>query len=429
MTKRKTDAEQTADSTKSLVFLVVDDEQTVRQTLVEYLQSFGYSNIFEAEDGAKALAILRSKKVDFIISDWEMPGTSGIELLRAIKTDVKLNHIPFIMVTSPISQERFKVEDAALSKVDGYIIKPFRAQVLREKIDLALSKSDVLGKNTALVVDDDAGVRTTIIEYLKHMGYTKVLEARDGEEGFQTLKMHASEIAFVICDWEMPKLQGIDLLQLIRNDEQLKGVPFIMVTSQTSIEHMKLKRALEANVDNYLLKPFRSEDLRKRVEQVLEKAKGHAVVRRELERGREFLTTGRWSEAIRIFSQIVTRDPSNIEAYLGLGAAQRHLAPEKAIPKATQYIRQAIAIDPHCEQAYIDLALIFESAMSLDKAIATLREALVPCEFSEHVHFQLGRLLIRRGNQSEGIKELQRALELNPDLKEAQELLAGRSDG
>lgn len=413
---------------KEVVFLVVDDDAGARQILCDYLRSFGYNNILEAKDGAEALKVLRENTVSFVISDWEMPNTTGLDLLRTLKTDDQFKKIPFIMVTSPISEEKYKIEDAAAADVDGYIIKPFRSQILREKIDRCLSEMNFNGRNGVLVVDDDDDVRQMLVEYIESMGHKPIFQAKDGDEGFAALQLHQSEIAFVVSDWEMPKMAGIDLLRRIRADEKLGSTPFIMVTSQTSIERVKIKQALDADVDNYLLKPFRVQDLKEKVEFVLKKAKEQVSIERDLARGQEYLDSARWSHALKTFTQVIAQDSQNVRAYLGAATAQHHLAPEKAIPRATQFIRKALAVNPRCVQAHLDLALTFESAMSLEKAIACLREALNHCSFSEQIHYHLGRLLLRRGLKAEGYKELQKALELKPDFREAEELLAGKTD-
>jgi CheY-like chemotaxis protein/Flp pilus assembly protein TadD len=410
------------------VFLVVDDDKGARQIVVDYLKSFGYRNILEAKDGGEALQYLRSEKIDFVISDWEMPTANGIELLRALKTDPKLNGIPFVMVTSPVSQEKLKIEDAAAAKVDGYVIKPFRSDVLKEKIDQILTQNSMESRRGALVVDDDDGVRSTVVDYLTVFGYAPIYQASNGGDGFLILKAHAAEIAFIVSDWEMPRMAGIDLLKRIRADESLHALPFIMMTSQTSIERLKISQAMNADVDDYLLKPFKGDDLRLKVAEMLNRAKALASVTRELAHARGLLEEGRWSEALKLFHSVIKTHPGSVEAYLGLATAQKHIAPETAIPNATQYLRKAIELNPRYARSHIDLALIFESAMSLGKAITCLIEALKTCPLSEEVHYHLGRIMLRTGNKLEGRRELERALELKPDYEEARELL-GENNG
>jgi two-component system, chemotaxis family, chemotaxis protein CheY len=126
---------------KKLVFVVVDDDGQVRHILSEYLKSFGIENVLQAKDGMAALKIVQthSQRIDFIISDWEMPQVDGLILLKAVRNDPNRESVKFIMVSSQSSRERMKISKAAAARVDAYVVKPFRAHVLHEKIQTLLS--------------------------------------------------------------------------------------------------------------------------------------------------------------------------------------------------------------------------------------------------------------------------------------------------
>ena len=113
--------------------LVVDDFSTMRRIIRNILRQLGYANIEEADDGTSAMAKLKNEKFDFVISDWNMPGMSGLELLQAIREDESLKHIPVLMVTAEAQKEN--VVKAVQAGVNNYIVKPFTAETLREKID------------------------------------------------------------------------------------------------------------------------------------------------------------------------------------------------------------------------------------------------------------------------------------------------------
>jgi two-component system chemotaxis response regulator CheY len=112
--------------------LVVDDFSTMRQTFKNILRRFGYENILQADDGTSALDVLRREKVDFIISDWNMPQMSGIELLQAVRTNEQWKDLPFLMVTGGGQKEN--VIEAVKYKANNYIVKPFTPETLMEKI-------------------------------------------------------------------------------------------------------------------------------------------------------------------------------------------------------------------------------------------------------------------------------------------------------
>ena len=114
-------------------FLVVDDFSTMRRIVRNLLKDLGFANVQEAEDGIDALNRLREEEFDFVVSDWNMPNMTGIELLRAIRSDAKLEHLPVLMVTAEAKREN--IIEAAQAGANGYIIKPFTAATLDEKMN------------------------------------------------------------------------------------------------------------------------------------------------------------------------------------------------------------------------------------------------------------------------------------------------------
>ncbi|MHB1203601.1 MAG: chemotaxis response regulator CheY [Acidithiobacillus sp.] len=118
---------------KNIHILVVDDFSTMRRIVRNLLREIGFANFDEAEDGVQALQKLRNRPFDFVVTDWNMPNMQGIDLLRAIRADPQLKHIPILMVTAEAKREN--ILEAAQAGVNGYIVKPFTAETLREKLD------------------------------------------------------------------------------------------------------------------------------------------------------------------------------------------------------------------------------------------------------------------------------------------------------
>ncbi len=121
---------------KDLRFLVVDDFSTMRRIIKNLLHDLGYQNVAEADDGNTALPILQAGGVDFLITDWNMPGMPGLELLKAVRSDAKLAKMPVLMLTAEAKREQ--IVEAAQAGVNGYVIKPFTAATLKEKLDKIL---------------------------------------------------------------------------------------------------------------------------------------------------------------------------------------------------------------------------------------------------------------------------------------------------
>jgi len=121
------------DVNKNLKILIVDDFATMRKVIRNLLKQGGFENVAEAEDGAVALKVLKSQPFDFVISDWNMPNMSGLELLKAVRADEELKGLPFLMVTAEALKDN--VVAAVKAGVSNYIVKPFTAEVLNEKIE------------------------------------------------------------------------------------------------------------------------------------------------------------------------------------------------------------------------------------------------------------------------------------------------------
>ena len=113
--------------------LVVDDFSTMRRIIKNLLRDLGFNNTSEADDGSTALPILQNGDFDFLVTDWNMPGMQGIDLLKAVRLDPKLAKLPVLMVTA--ESKRDQIVEAAQAGVNGYIVKPFTAVTLKEKIE------------------------------------------------------------------------------------------------------------------------------------------------------------------------------------------------------------------------------------------------------------------------------------------------------
>lgn len=113
--------------------LIVDDFSTMRRIIKNLLRDLGFTNTVEADDGITALPILNLGNIDFLVTDWNMPGMTGIELLRHVRADEKLKHLPVLMVTAEAKREQ--IIEAAQAGVNGYVVKPFTAIALKDKIE------------------------------------------------------------------------------------------------------------------------------------------------------------------------------------------------------------------------------------------------------------------------------------------------------
>jgi len=123
---------------KNMRFLVVDDFNTMRRIVRNLLKELGFNNVEEAEDGVDALGKLKAGGFDFVISDWNMPNMDGLQLLQTIRADATLGKLPVLMVTAEAKKEN--IIAAAQAGASGYVVKPFTAATLEEKLGKIFEK-------------------------------------------------------------------------------------------------------------------------------------------------------------------------------------------------------------------------------------------------------------------------------------------------
>jgi two-component system chemotaxis response regulator CheY len=118
---------------KDMKILIVDDFSTMRRIIKNLLRDLGFNNTSEADDGQTALPMLKSGNFDFLVTDWNMPGMDGLTLLKTVRSDEDLCNMPVLMVTAEAKRDQIVV--AAEAGVNGYVVKPFTAATLKEKIE------------------------------------------------------------------------------------------------------------------------------------------------------------------------------------------------------------------------------------------------------------------------------------------------------
>jgi tetratricopeptide (TPR) repeat protein len=171
------------------------------------------------------------------------------------------------------------------------------------------------------------------------------------------------------------------------------------------------------------MKPFSPDELRTKIRLAVAKAEAHRELLRKHSLARAAETERRWKDAERLYREMLVLEPASVDAHLGLASVCLVLKPKLSYDEALLHIREAIRMNPRREEPRIALALAYEKGMSLENALRALRDALKECPLSERIHYEIGRLLIRRGKAEEGLQSLRRALELKEDYAEARELL------
>lgn len=245
--------------------LIADDSRVERRLISGILrEQCDIGEVLEAEDGAQALNLSQSPDIDLILLDWNMPKMQGIDVLKAIRA--MGNRTPVIMVTSEM--EKARIIEAIGAGANNYIIKPFRVDLLVDKVKKTLSHSQELAARPhtrkALVADDSKVSRKLLGGMLRdHCNFEEILEASDGAEAVNAIK--EGDFDVILLDWDMPKVQGIDVLRAIRATD--RKTPVIMVTSDEG--GARVIEAFDAGANNYIIKPFEPTTLAEKINHVL----------------------------------------------------------------------------------------------------------------------------------------------------------------
>ena len=255
--------------------MVVDDSTALRRTMALSLQNQGYQ-ILQAKDGQDAMKQLRKQlDIDLIVCDIEMPNMNGFEFLDLRRRDPALSKIPIIILTSRSGQKHRNL--AKQLGANAYFTKPYIEQEFLKELRKILKPDNTQTNKpsstipllsvskTILVIDDSSTLRRTMTLTLEHKGY-QVLQAKDGQEGLDMMQKNP-HINLVICDVEMPNVNGFEFLSLRRKNNQFKQIPVVMLTSRSGQKHRDLAKNLGA--DSYFTKPYVEEDFMAQIEKII----------------------------------------------------------------------------------------------------------------------------------------------------------------
>lgn len=283
---------------KNVVFLVVDDFETMRRVTVNQLRQLGAEKILVAKDGAEALRILRSQLVHVVLSDWNMPVMSGLELLKTLRSDEKLFTLPFVMITA--EAERHRVEEAISNGVTSMLLKPYSPAQLRLRLENAFAWKprkvvavpaeteaqiaerqkqlvDALKRSpeplsvqaptpkpmerpTILIVDDTPDNLLLLSQLFK--GEYRVKLAQNGHKALEICTSDEPP-DLVLLDIMMPDIDGFEVARRMREHPNSESIPVIFVTAMTSADAMK--QGLELGAVDFITKPVDPDGMKLKV--------------------------------------------------------------------------------------------------------------------------------------------------------------------
>jgi CheY-like chemotaxis protein len=273
---------------KDTIFLVVDNFEPMREVTASQLRSMGASTIITACNGAEALSMLKNRKVDIVLSDWNLPLMTGLELLKAVRSDEKLSHLPFIMITAEAN--RHSITEVIANGVSDFLVKPYTSDRLGTRVekaltllhrasipspaktaskqkdieaidDLVVADTAVQGRPTILVVDDTADNLLLLTQLFKDE-----YRVRISNTGAKALEICQSNTPpdLVLLDIMMPGLDGFEVARRMREHPTSVAIPVIFVTAITD-EASRL-RGMKLGAIDFVSKPIDPSVLKPRVQ-------------------------------------------------------------------------------------------------------------------------------------------------------------------
>jgi DNA-binding response OmpR family regulator len=255
-----------------------------------------------------------------------------------------------------------------------------------------------------LIVDDQFNVRRMVASFLRTFGYRSFVDAADGAKAKDKLTKHP--VDFIICDWNMPNMTGLQFLKWVRGNSNYKDLPFLMVTAEIASDIVA--EAAEGGVDDYIVKPFQAQTLKAKIDSVLEKRSNPTHLDLYLAEGEKLLMEQKPDHALVLFKHALEKSPQSPRAHFAMGLAQEALEQDD---KAAKYYEDAVRLAPKFLKALDSLARLYHKQGKSDLAAAQIKKATELSPRNADRHVKLGRILLEQGNTAEGLRALEQANE------------------
>lgn len=260
-------------SPADLNILIVEPSLTQRNVILKELQNEGVSSVDVCGCKTDALNKIHAVRPDLVISSLHFEDGTGLDLLRAIRSDAEMDDLPFMLVSS--ETRRNQLEEFKQSGVVAILPKPFTrvhiVQAINSTLDL-LSQDDIeldlydVERLRVLVVDDSRLARKIVIRVLNNLGMQNITQADDGSTAIELLS--ESTFDLVVTDYNMPEVNGLELTEFIRRSEAHNHLPVLMVTSEANDAH--LENVVKSGVNAIANKPFEPDNVKRLLVSILE---------------------------------------------------------------------------------------------------------------------------------------------------------------
>ncbi|MBI3599655.1 MAG: tetratricopeptide repeat protein [Nitrospinae bacterium] len=262
-------------------------------------------------------------------------------------------------------------------------------------------------KMKLLIVDDMTNMRRTIKNMLRYIGYEFIAEADNGDTAFE--KIQAEKFDFVICDWNMPIMSGIELLHKVRENEKLKDIPFLMVTAE--VDAAQIVQAAETDVDGYIIKPFIAKTLEEKINQILEKRTNPTTMDRLLMKAEKCDEGGKYKDAIFLYEEALKVNPKSSRIRHAIGQIYEKLGQDD---KALAYYEEAYKMNPQYIKVHQSMGDLYAKKGDADKAAEALERAVKISPHNVHRQAQLGEIYLQKGDVDKADNAFKTALKVAP---------------
>ncbi len=256
-----------------------------------------------------------------------------------------------------------------------------------------------------LIVDDKVNMRRTIRNLLKKIGYQNIAEADDGDTAL--VKLESGSYDFILCDWNMPRMNGNELLRAIRENPNLKNMPFLMITAE--MNEATVAAAIEDEVDDYILKPFTPGILQEKMEKILKVKVAPSPIDTHLNLGQAYLQSRLFKEALEEYKKALKINPKSPRVMLAIAQVYESSG---EIEKAKELLQQAVKLSPKFVKAHEALAAIFLAQDEIDKAKSHLGTAVAIAPRNIERQMEYGKTLLKVGSNNEAKSAFKTVMEM-----------------
>lgn len=258
-----------------------------------------------------------------------------------------------------------------------------------------------------LIVDDMANMRRTIRNMLRYVGYEFISEAENGEMAIK--KMTSEKVDFVVCDWNMPVMTGIEFLQKVRENEKFKDIPFLMVTAEIEASH--IVQAAETDVDGYIIKPFVAKTLEEKINSILEKRANPSDVDKLIDKAIEYTNNGMFKDAISLYEHALSLSPKSARIRHAIGQIYEKMGMDD---KALQHYEDAYKNNPQYIKVHQNMGDLYLKKGNTEKAAEVIEKAAKISPNNPQRQAQLGKIYLSKGDVEKADSAFKTAIGIDP---------------